>query len=128
MNQDCDSWCSYFSGLFNLRGSDVEYNPVFFAYAVIGMNTIRCLYSLPQDAFFWGRAVLAKLFLYLSFQKHLCLSTLVSFLSSFVSSISYPLPLIRAREAAKSSAALLSTLAGLVGDLGHDGRVLCLSP
>ncbi|XP_030343492.1 xaa-Pro aminopeptidase 1 isoform X2 [Strigops habroptila] len=27
--------------LFNLRGSDVEYNPVFFAYAVIGMNTIR---------------------------------------------------------------------------------------
>lgn len=52
MNQDCDSWCSYFSGLFNLRGSDVEYNPVFFAYAVIGMNTIRCLYSLPQDAFF----------------------------------------------------------------------------
>ncbi|NWW91682.1 XPP1 aminopeptidase, partial [Rhynochetos jubatus] len=29
--------------LFNLRGSDVEYNPVFFAYAVIGMNTIRLL-------------------------------------------------------------------------------------
>ncbi|KFP82786.1 Xaa-Pro aminopeptidase 1 [Acanthisitta chloris] len=27
--------------LFNLRGSDVEYNPVFFAYAVVGMNTIR---------------------------------------------------------------------------------------
>ncbi|NWR61295.1 XPP1 aminopeptidase, partial [Bucorvus abyssinicus] len=27
--------------LFNLRGSDVEYNPVFFAYTVIGMNTIR---------------------------------------------------------------------------------------
>uniref|UniRef100_U3JI13 Xaa-Pro aminopeptidase 1 n=1 Tax=Ficedula albicollis TaxID=59894 RepID=U3JI13_FICAL len=27
--------------LFNLRGFDVEYNPVFFAYAVIGMNTIR---------------------------------------------------------------------------------------
>lgn len=43
MNQD--SWPSYFPGLFNLRGSDVEYNPVFFAYAVIGMNTIRCLYS-----------------------------------------------------------------------------------
>uniref|UniRef100_A0A8C9GD16 X-prolyl aminopeptidase 1 n=1 Tax=Pavo cristatus TaxID=9049 RepID=A0A8C9GD16_PAVCR len=41
MNQDCDSWHSYFPGLFNLRGSDVEYNPVFFAYAVIGMNTIR---------------------------------------------------------------------------------------
>ncbi|XP_075791630.1 xaa-Pro aminopeptidase 1 isoform X2 [Pelodiscus sinensis] len=27
--------------LFNLRGSDVEYNPVFFAYAVIGTDTIR---------------------------------------------------------------------------------------
>ncbi|XP_034989028.2 xaa-Pro aminopeptidase 1 [Zootoca vivipara] len=27
--------------LFNLRGSDVEYNPVFFAYAIIGANTIR---------------------------------------------------------------------------------------
>nr|XP_009670644.1 PREDICTED: xaa-Pro aminopeptidase 1 isoform X2 [Struthio camelus australis] len=27
--------------LFNLRGSDVEYNPVFFAYAIIGMSTIR---------------------------------------------------------------------------------------
>uniref|UniRef100_A0A7M4EXI4 X-prolyl aminopeptidase 1 n=1 Tax=Crocodylus porosus TaxID=8502 RepID=A0A7M4EXI4_CROPO len=27
--------------LFNLRGSDVEYNPVFFAYAIIGINSIR---------------------------------------------------------------------------------------
>ncbi|XP_029466206.1 xaa-Pro aminopeptidase 1 [Rhinatrema bivittatum] len=27
--------------LFNLRGSDVEYNPVFFAYAIIGTDTIR---------------------------------------------------------------------------------------
>ncbi|XP_067393153.1 xaa-Pro aminopeptidase 1 isoform X2 [Emydura macquarii macquarii] len=27
--------------LFNLRGFDVEYNPVFFAYAVIGTDTIR---------------------------------------------------------------------------------------
>ncbi|KAH0623760.1 hypothetical protein JD844_006867, partial [Phrynosoma platyrhinos] len=27
--------------LFNLRGSDVEYNPVFFAYAIIGISTIR---------------------------------------------------------------------------------------
>ncbi|XP_077205793.1 xaa-Pro aminopeptidase 1 [Paroedura picta] len=27
--------------LFNLRGSDVEYNPVVFAYAIIGINTIR---------------------------------------------------------------------------------------
>lgn len=29
------------AGLFNLRGSDVEYNPVFFAYAIIGIDTIR---------------------------------------------------------------------------------------
>ncbi|XP_023676082.1 xaa-Pro aminopeptidase 1 isoform X2 [Paramormyrops kingsleyae] len=27
--------------LFNLRGSDIEYNPIFFAYAIVGMNTIR---------------------------------------------------------------------------------------
>lgn len=27
--------------LFNLRGSDIEYNPVFFAYAIIGMNNIK---------------------------------------------------------------------------------------
>ncbi|XP_071985549.1 xaa-Pro aminopeptidase 1 isoform X1 [Engystomops pustulosus] len=27
--------------LFNLRGSDVEYNPVFFAYAIVGSETIR---------------------------------------------------------------------------------------
>uniref|UniRef100_A0A6Q2YL93 Xaa-Pro aminopeptidase 1 n=1 Tax=Esox lucius TaxID=8010 RepID=A0A6Q2YL93_ESOLU len=27
--------------LFNLRGSDIEYNPVFFAYAIVGMSTIR---------------------------------------------------------------------------------------
>uniref|UniRef100_A0A3B4CJX0 Xaa-Pro aminopeptidase 1 n=1 Tax=Pygocentrus nattereri TaxID=42514 RepID=A0A3B4CJX0_PYGNA len=27
--------------LFNLRGSDIEYNPVFFAYAIIGVNSIR---------------------------------------------------------------------------------------
>ncbi|XP_056384950.1 xaa-Pro aminopeptidase 1 isoform X2 [Hyla sarda] len=27
--------------LFNLRGSDVEYNPVFFTYAIVGMETIR---------------------------------------------------------------------------------------
>lgn len=27
--------------LFNLRGSDIEYNPVFFAYALIGINSIR---------------------------------------------------------------------------------------
>uniref|UniRef100_A0A8C2I4G8 Xaa-Pro aminopeptidase 1 n=1 Tax=Cyprinus carpio TaxID=7962 RepID=A0A8C2I4G8_CYPCA len=27
--------------LFNLRGSDIEYNPVFFAYAIIGMSNIK---------------------------------------------------------------------------------------
>ncbi|RXN33656.1 xaa-Pro aminopeptidase 1 isoform X2 [Labeo rohita] len=27
--------------LFNLRGSDIEYNPVFFAYAIIGISNIR---------------------------------------------------------------------------------------
>ncbi|XP_075071823.1 xaa-Pro aminopeptidase 1 isoform X2 [Mixophyes fleayi] len=27
--------------LFNLRGSDVEYNPVFFAYAIVGTDTIK---------------------------------------------------------------------------------------
>lgn len=27
--------------LFNLRGSDVEYNPVFFSYAIVGTDTIR---------------------------------------------------------------------------------------
>ncbi|EMP39774.1 Xaa-Pro aminopeptidase 1 [Chelonia mydas] len=31
--------------LLNLRGSDVEYNPVFFAYAVIGTDTIRLFIS-----------------------------------------------------------------------------------
>ncbi|KAM7103739.1 LOW QUALITY PROTEIN: xaa-Pro aminopeptidase 1 [Ciconia maguari] len=35
--------------LFNLRGSDVEYNPVFFAYAVIGMNTIRLFIDGDHD-------------------------------------------------------------------------------
>ncbi|XP_067272271.1 xaa-Pro aminopeptidase 1 isoform X3 [Pseudorasbora parva] len=29
------------SGLFNLRGSDIEYNPVFFAYAIIGISSIK---------------------------------------------------------------------------------------
>ncbi|MEQ2212844.1 hypothetical protein XENOCAPTIV_005771, partial [Xenoophorus captivus] len=27
--------------LFNLRGADINYNPVFFAYAIVGMNSIR---------------------------------------------------------------------------------------
>uniref|UniRef100_A0A8D1DBW8 Xaa-Pro aminopeptidase 1 n=1 Tax=Sus scrofa TaxID=9823 RepID=A0A8D1DBW8_PIG len=29
-----------YTGLFNLRGSDVEHNPVFFSYAIIGLETI----------------------------------------------------------------------------------------
>lgn len=30
----------FFLGLFNLRGSDVEHNPVFFSYAIVGLETI----------------------------------------------------------------------------------------
>ncbi|XP_078711726.1 xaa-Pro aminopeptidase 1 isoform X2 [Lampetra fluviatilis] len=30
-----------YTGLFNMRGGDVEYNPVFFAYAMVGLETIR---------------------------------------------------------------------------------------
>lgn len=35
------SSCVCFLGLFNLRGSDVEHNPVFFSYAIIGLETIK---------------------------------------------------------------------------------------
>uniref|UniRef100_A0A7N8YEG4 Xaa-Pro aminopeptidase 1 n=1 Tax=Mastacembelus armatus TaxID=205130 RepID=A0A7N8YEG4_9TELE len=34
--------------LFNLRGADIEYNPVFFAYSIIGMNTIRLFVDLKR--------------------------------------------------------------------------------
>uniref|UniRef100_A0A8C5CCR9 X-prolyl aminopeptidase (aminopeptidase P) 1, soluble n=1 Tax=Gadus morhua TaxID=8049 RepID=A0A8C5CCR9_GADMO len=34
--------------LFNLRGSDIEYNPVFFAYSVVGMKTIRLFVDLKR--------------------------------------------------------------------------------
>uniref|UniRef100_A0A672YNE7 X-prolyl aminopeptidase (aminopeptidase P) 1, soluble n=1 Tax=Sphaeramia orbicularis TaxID=375764 RepID=A0A672YNE7_9TELE len=34
--------------LFNLRGSDIEYNPVFFAYAIVGLNTIRLFVDLKR--------------------------------------------------------------------------------
>lgn len=34
--------------LFNLRGADIEYNPVFFAYAIVGMNTIRFFIDLKR--------------------------------------------------------------------------------
>lgn len=33
--------CSVFVGLFNLRGSDIEYNPVFFSYAVVTMTSVK---------------------------------------------------------------------------------------
>uniref|UniRef100_A0A674EBW3 Xaa-Pro aminopeptidase 1 n=1 Tax=Salmo trutta TaxID=8032 RepID=A0A674EBW3_SALTR len=38
------------TGLFNLRGSDIEYNPVFFAYAIVGMNTIRLFVDIKRLA------------------------------------------------------------------------------
>ncbi|CAI5679673.1 unnamed protein product [Oreochromis niloticus] len=34
--------------LFNLRGADIEYNPVFFAYTIVGMNTIRFFVDLKR--------------------------------------------------------------------------------
>uniref|UniRef100_A0A3Q3IBY6 X-prolyl aminopeptidase (aminopeptidase P) 1, soluble n=1 Tax=Monopterus albus TaxID=43700 RepID=A0A3Q3IBY6_MONAL len=34
--------------LFNLRGADIEYNPVFFAYTIVGMNTIRFFVDLRR--------------------------------------------------------------------------------
>ncbi|CAJ1053226.1 hypothetical protein EPR50_G00014820 [Xyrichtys novacula] len=34
--------------LFNLRGADIEYNPVFFAYAIVGLNTIRLFVDLKR--------------------------------------------------------------------------------
>ncbi len=29
------------SGLFNLRGSDIKYNPVFFSYAIVTLDSLR---------------------------------------------------------------------------------------
>uniref|UniRef100_A0A8C5HEY7 Xaa-Pro aminopeptidase 1 n=1 Tax=Gouania willdenowi TaxID=441366 RepID=A0A8C5HEY7_GOUWI len=34
--------------LFNLRGADIEYNPVFFAYSIVGMNSIRLFVDLKR--------------------------------------------------------------------------------
>lgn len=31
----------FLPGLFNLRGADIKYNPVFFAYTIVGLNAIR---------------------------------------------------------------------------------------
>ncbi|CAF89943.1 unnamed protein product, partial [Tetraodon nigroviridis] len=36
--------------LFNLRGADIEYNPVFFAYTIVGLNTIRLFMDLKRLA------------------------------------------------------------------------------
>lgn len=49
----------------------------------------------------------------------------MSLLSTFVSNINYSPPLVRAREAAESSAVLRSTLADLLHDLGRSGWPLC---
>ena len=37
----CIVWCAVLEGFFNLRGSDIDYNPVFFAYAIIGLDSVR---------------------------------------------------------------------------------------
>ncbi len=29
--------------LLNLRGSDIEYNPVFFAYVIVTQSDVRCM-------------------------------------------------------------------------------------
>ena len=31
----------YTTGLFNMRGADIDYNPVFFSYAIISMEDVR---------------------------------------------------------------------------------------
>ncbi|KAF7648267.1 hypothetical protein LDENG_00159670, partial [Lucifuga dentata] len=36
--------------LFNLRGADIDYNPVFFSYTIVGMNTIRLFVDLKRLA------------------------------------------------------------------------------
>ena len=30
-----------FTDLFNMRGSDIEYNPIFFAYAVVTTESVQ---------------------------------------------------------------------------------------
>jgi len=35
-------------GLFNLRGSDIEYNPLFFAYAIVTLSDVRYTHTSPQ--------------------------------------------------------------------------------
>lgn len=40
--------CVIFSGLLNLRGLDIDYNPVFFAYAIVSMDAVH-LYVLNKS-------------------------------------------------------------------------------
>jgi len=36
-----------YPGLFNLRGSDIDYNPVFFAYAIVTLSDVRYTHLPP---------------------------------------------------------------------------------
>ena len=38
--------------LFNLRGSDIPYNPVFYSYAIIEMEKDRALFEKMKISFF----------------------------------------------------------------------------
>lgn len=31
----------FYVGLFNMRGSDIDYNPLFFSYAIITLEDVR---------------------------------------------------------------------------------------
>jgi Xaa-Pro aminopeptidase len=46
----------FLAGLFNLRGSDIQYNPVFFAYAIVPAQSDPVLYisesKLSEEAKF----------------------------------------------------------------------------
>ena len=37
-----------FLGLFNLRGSDIDYNPVFFSYAIVTMDDVRYVFQVSK--------------------------------------------------------------------------------
>lgn len=42
----------FFPGTLNLRGSDIEYNPVFFSYLVITQEEVKLFWAdghLPED-------------------------------------------------------------------------------
>lgn len=38
----------YYSGLFNLRGGDISYNPVFLSYAIVEQTSIRYSKGVPS--------------------------------------------------------------------------------